>query len=517
MTSSKCLYEPWLKECGKRFEFEERDGGMVIAPSAPRRIGVREVEPPTRRFGVREVEPPTRRFGLREHLHPRPSTGTSSDDDGNTYVRPESEAGKSHVSIKHKWSSERKPTQDVLKKLGLLGSEWERTTKLVKESIEQHKYAHLSNASYEYARGLKDGEYSFQKAAEYIPELGDFHFDRELSGENAAVLVNPKTKEVFTSYRGTNPKKLGDLGTDVAIVAGVERAAPRFRNAKKLQQKVHTKYGSGWRKTTGGHSLGGGQSIYVAEKFGIEGFHYDPAISITQALKKSKGSLQKIFKTTLDPVSFASPLARAFGKKRKTILVNMRDDSKNTHGLGQMLAEPEFLRDASGNFIKKNGKRIPITTEGGTHFFVKKVPHSVTIAKGAGYAADAAYLGSSIYDLVEAIKHADKTEVRDIQQHTTASELAFLPGIGTAFEENTFERRAMDSLGKKLLGSGFHTEQDIRDWEREQRIASDMGTALDSSRTYFEGVPESEKKVFTEDEAGVLIDDTGHRWVEYSG
>ena len=262
------------------------------------------------------------------------------------------------------------------------------------------------------------------------------------------------------------------------------------------------KYGN--RKiTTSGHSLGGGQSLYVAEKFGIPGFHFDPAISVRAVIAKGLKAPQKIFRTMIDPVSGLSPLANVFRKARKTTLVKMSPSSKNMHGLTQMTAEPEF--------ILKEGKRIPLTTEGGSAFLVRKVPHHVTLTKGVGYLADVAYV---IMSGMETRKHIAHDDVPlNTGSPEELDELAYVPGMaGTFLTEGTIEERALTKLGKSLFGSGFHSEADIRRYEQQQRRARDQGTTItdDSWRDRL-ATPKIGGRLGEND---VWISDDGKRYVE---
>ncbi len=462
----------------------KRLGAMGMVPESEQQIrsrnGVPADLPTPRRFGVREITPQDqdqitrpRRFGVRE-------------------ITPQDQDQDHTVKINHKITSHHAethaPTKKLLGKMGVLGSGIDRLAKTTTESIEQHKYAHLANASYSF-NDPKRPKHTFMSAAEYIPELEDFRIDHELSNKNAVVLENPVTGEVHISYRGTNPKKAGDLGTDAMIMGGVERSSARFRQAKDLYKRTKAKYGS--RKiTASGHSLGGGQSLYVAEKFGIEGHHFDPAISVTSALARgSKKARQRIYRTILDPVSGLSPLATIGRKFRKTTLVKTTEDSKNVHGLSQMIQEPEFLKDVNGDFVKRNGKRVPLTTAGGSMFITKKVPFHVSVGKGLGYAADAAYVimqGVDTYDHIA----QDDMPIGEVYPVET-SELEFVPGIGMGFmAEGSIEERALGSLGKKVFGSIW----------RDHPLA-DHAAAL-------------EKKTDGHMEGTTFVTDDGHRYVE---
>ena len=83
-----------------------------------------------------------------------------------------------------------------------------------------------------------------------------------LSEDDTQVMVNPDTKEVVLSYRGTqlNSKKnrWKDLASNLANATGMEKFNPRFRKVDKHFRQVQSKYSMfGYNFTTVGHSLGG--------------------------------------------------------------------------------------------------------------------------------------------------------------------------------------------------------------------------------------------------------------------
>ena len=122
------------------------------------------------------------------------------------------------------------------------------------------RYKHLAQTAYK----------PLDKSANSLKGSG-YNLDPGLSGDDTQVIVNPTTKEVVLSYRGTqlNSKKnrWKDLASDLAIATGMEKFNPRFRNADKHFKQVHAKYGTfGYKFTTTGHSLGGQVSKYVNDQ-----------------------------------------------------------------------------------------------------------------------------------------------------------------------------------------------------------------------------------------------------------
>ena len=90
-----------------------------------------------------------------------------------------------------------------------------------------------------------------------------YRLDPSLSTDETKVFVNPTSKHVVTSYRGTKPTRFKDLKSDVAIFRGNERTDPRFQQASDHFSKVSEKYGSSHSIDTTGHSLGGQLAKHV--------------------------------------------------------------------------------------------------------------------------------------------------------------------------------------------------------------------------------------------------------------
>ena len=225
------------------------------------------------------------------------------------------------------------------------------------EEVAQHKYSRLAQSSYDYFnskgdadlvnKNLKNPKYS------HINDLSGFELDKELSTLDDAVLHNATTGETVISFRGTtsNIKEtkafLKDWEVNSKIMFNPKSAenTRRLKNAISNTENVIGKYGKDNLKVAG-HSQGGFVSSSVAQKMDIEGFHYNPAISVRQINQNRKGiffkntSQQSIYKTHTD---FASPLAydRNIRKNFRVKAVNYnpeiteRSPFVSTHSLEQ--------------------------------------------------------------------------------------------------------------------------------------------------------------------------------------
>jgi hypothetical protein len=204
------------------------------------------------------------------------------------------------------------------------------------ESIDQHKYARLANASYDHFNGKSVHENLRKSQYDYIGDLKDFEMDDELSTKDDLVLHNAKTGETVISYRGTTDDPVGKPKNFVqdwlvnGQIAGGSTHTSRAKTAEKQADQVIQKYGKQNLVVTG-HSQGGGISYHIATKYDLEGHHYNPAINhsnVAQAGKYANNkNAQTIYKTHLD---FASPLAYSKNLKKSNTTVQLFDESFKT-------------------------------------------------------------------------------------------------------------------------------------------------------------------------------------------
>jgi len=194
--------------------------------------------------------------------------------------------------------------------------------------------ADIAKATYEpppkmvYNANIAEASYAFyykneEKMAE-IEETTGLKIDPELS-DRFSVVLHDNEGNAYISYRGTDPKNAQDLAEDVRIfgsrtIKNGEGMTPRLLSAEAKYLATASKY----NKVAGvmGHSLGGHQSLFIAEKFGIEGFHFSPAVSYEQAFKQGGISKVKqvIVRTPDDPVSLWALIASAKNKLTGKVL-----------------------------------------------------------------------------------------------------------------------------------------------------------------------------------------------------
>ncbi|CAL6368541.1 unnamed protein product [Bathycoccus prasinos] len=167
------------------------------------------------------------------------------------------------------------------------------------ESVAQHKYSRLAQSSYDYfnSKGNADLVNTNLKNPKYshIDDLNGFELDKELSTLDDAVLHNKLTGETVISFRGTTSyiketkAFLKDWEVNSKIMFNPKSAenTRRMKNAFSNTENVISKYGKDNLKVVG-HSQGGYVSSSVAQKFDLEGHHYNPAISVRQINQNKK-------------------------------------------------------------------------------------------------------------------------------------------------------------------------------------------------------------------------------------
>lgn len=222
------------------------------------------------------------------------------------------------------------------------------------ESLVQHKYARLAQASYDHFNG-KDVEAGLKNTRYgYIKDLQSFQVDKELSTADNVVLHNPITKETCISFRGTTDdfsrtkSFLSDWKTNSKIAFNPKSAenTKRFKQAFTDTEKTIAKYGKE-NLTIAGHSQGGNLSSLIGQRYDIESHSFQPAISVRQVnmnrvLDAPTTTSQNIYRTYLDPVSPLSMdrnIRKNFNVTNVATNPEVKDGVIGTHSLQQFTPE----------------------------------------------------------------------------------------------------------------------------------------------------------------------------------
>jgi len=230
------------------------------------------------------------------------------------------------------------------------------STEIVKETVEQHKYARLAKASYDnfdsqgdaikVQEGLTAPKYS------YVNDLKDFKVDEDLSTLDNLVLHNTASGETHVSFRGTTNSitsrpgaVLNDWQINGEIALG-SNTTTRVKAADAQMEKVISKYGKD-NLTLSGHSQGGNISYEMGVRNDVPSYSFNPAISSTQVTEATEKygentAKQLIYKTPLD---FASVNAYNLPVDDVKIVSNLKkmDGVVETHSLEQFTPAPKSL------------------------------------------------------------------------------------------------------------------------------------------------------------------------------
>jgi hypothetical protein len=290
------------------------------------------------------------------------------------------------------------------------------------ETIKQHVYAQLSEASY-YPNSHGQGTGSniedqnmYTKVVTEHEFTKEFEKDLELSQANHTIFHNFNTGETVVAFRGTS--NLKDVGTDARLVAGVERDSIRYKQSEHVLRNVMAKYGGKENLTLTGHSLGGGIAHTLGQKFGIESHTFNPAISITNVMDsfrqpKTSTNLhvrQYVYRTPTDPVSVGSLL-----------LNRTHVDVNHVAPHEANLTTPLLGEHAVNNFHTVNvGNSSNIDHETGTISVHSRPSNIGAVLSTLGHVMDVAMFGVALADTTSEISKANqhKDSISNSTSHT---------------------------------------------------------------------------------------------------
>ena len=141
----------------------------------------------------------------------------------------------------------------------------------------------LAKASYDY---YHHGKEKVQSELNSYKEGRGWKLDSDLSNKNGVVLH--KGKNTVISYRGTDPLNPSDLFADTQILLFGREHIPiylndRFDEADSLYARTKAMFPNNDISLTG-HSLGGSEALYVANKRGVPSVTFNTGSSIGSAI-----------------------------------------------------------------------------------------------------------------------------------------------------------------------------------------------------------------------------------------
>jgi hypothetical protein len=163
-------------------------------------------------------------------------------------------------------------------------------------------------------------QHSPEERQQYIPN--GFTIDNELSSKKILTLVNPETKEVISSFRGTQTG--GDWKQNMGMAVGLESYNKDYKRSLKNTKKVQEKY-KGYDITLSGHSKGAKNALSIGEKLNMNVESFDAPTSLLDMHPNSilynnikKNPKANIHSTLGDPVGAGSLVA---GSGNKNIII----------------------------------------------------------------------------------------------------------------------------------------------------------------------------------------------------
>ena len=211
----------------------------------------------------------------------------------------------------------------------------------------EKEYARLSELSYAGEHGTgKDSEFRRQFRESGLRSR--YRVERDLSGEDYTTFRDRKSGRGVVAFRGTNVKNIGDLGTDAAILFGVQSLTPRFRAAEDVTRRAMERFGGMENVDVTGHSLGGTQALHATNKTGVHAVAFNPGAGLPRGFLSrmglgalgsvanllNRGKLRSgnadIVTTGMDPISYFSRGSRASQHFR-------RPDGFDVHGIDNFL------------------------------------------------------------------------------------------------------------------------------------------------------------------------------------
>lgn len=150
----------------------------------------------------------------------------------------------------------------------------------------------------------------FAQAA-YNPtdDFEGYDLSKEYSSPDRAVWVSQKKDHAIISFRGTDPKNLKDIGTDILLGSELKGLSTRFSHAENITQKLMTKFGKNKVYVTG-HSLGASQALHVSQKLRVYAEVYNPFVSFTEAETNASFPNAVVHWNVGDPVGIGVPFLR---------------------------------------------------------------------------------------------------------------------------------------------------------------------------------------------------------------
>lgn len=217
-------------------------------------------------------------------------------------------------------------------------------TEIIEDDQIMNKYAELADESYNHYEDKPKVVNEFEKVS-------------ELNTNKNNVVMESKD-EIHMSFRGTmqkddwtdNNTKILSRHTfgDIENTTRYKEAEDQLLNIIDYAKRV------GKKLTLSGHSLGAHLSYDLAQKYDLEGYHFQPAISMKQIQQQinktfaNNKNVQKIFRTHSDLPSIRIPqFYDLFKKSVDTVVKNIGSKTSLDNSLTKVHSLEHFTKNAS--------------------------------------------------------------------------------------------------------------------------------------------------------------------------
>lgn len=134
------------------------------------------------------------------------------------------------------------------------------------------------------------------------PELAHFQLLPEYNDDEFFSVYNPQDGYVYNVHRGS--ATLHDFGvTDVELALGRFEQTKRYKNSFAKSAYMKERYGNVHRMKELGHSLGGTLADEIGFRLHHESAAFNPGTSPFWKPAKKDRSINKVYRTHVDPVS----------------------------------------------------------------------------------------------------------------------------------------------------------------------------------------------------------------------
>jgi hypothetical protein len=100
--------------------------------------------------------------------------------------------------------------------------------------------------------------------------------------------------------------------------------------------------------------LGSNLSLHISEKYDVQGYHYNPAISATQVFSKdhhNNTKTQNIYRTKIDPVSIGGEVI-GDNQKNRNVITAGNNQTDHAHALTNFY-DNKAKRNQDGSYSAK--------------------------------------------------------------------------------------------------------------------------------------------------------------------